>query len=249
LYNKVLKNDEINIVDPVVLEVEKINGTLHENESNDEENGLIEETIDKELILNEARNNANTILEEAKLEANEILAEAKKEAERIRLKIEETARKTGYDDGFARAQKEHKKIIEEAANIKKKAEDDYMNTINNIEKDVIEIIYNIIEKILGYEIEEDDYIISLINNSVKKTNTKKDIIVKVSESDFSYVSKNIDRIYAINEGLGEIKIEVDKSISRGGLLLETPVGNIDASVYKQYEKLKEVFNEIIMENI
>ena len=87
MYNKVLKNDEINIVDPVVLEVEKINGTLHENESNDEENGLIEETIDKELILNEARNNANTILEEAKLEANEILAEAKKVQRESGLKL------------------------------------------------------------------------------------------------------------------------------------------------------------------
>jgi len=75
---------------------------------------------------------------------------------------------------------------------------------------------------------------------------KGDITIRVNSEDFDYI-ENIKQGFAAKfRELHSIKLVSDLSIERGGCLLETQYGDIDARIGTQLEKifqsLKDVYN-------
>ena len=71
------------------------------------------------------------------------------------------------------------------------------------------------------------------------------VTVKVSPEDYEAVNENKDLIARQSRFSGEITIAKDLSLESGGCVLETPVGNMDASVEVQLDALEQTFVSIL----
>jgi len=154
----------------------------------------------------------------------------------------------GFDDGRKSAidelQKEYNQKLE-----KKYSE---LNNIINIidaqtveyslsfENLVIQLSTLIAEKILKREISKDSIIENILTEALKRVIGANKVLVKLNPDDFK--NFNIENKNFFSDGsLSKINFESDERIDKGGCLVETEIGNVDARISTQLNELKKQF--------
>jgi len=121
---------------------------------------------------------------------------------------------------------------------------DYEKTFDEI---VIKVSTKIAEKIIHREIENKSTIHETLNEAVRKILGANEIIIKINPEDFKSISldgthKDLERNFS------KIRFEQDSNIDRGGCLIETEVGNVDARIASQLDEIsKQLENNILNE--
>ena len=162
--------------------------------------------------------------------------------------IKEAAYSEGFEKGKESEKESEKKIlisiIDELREAFVELEEFKKSICRNAEKAAVKLSLCIAEKILHAEIEKNDNsIIKIIQESFKKIMNNETIKIKINPSDLSYIQNadfsEIDNILAKSN----VTYEVDSEISRGGCILETDSGEIDARIESQLMVIEEVFLE------
>ena len=142
-----------------------------------------EDIIDSAYM--EYEKQVNNAYERAKLVFNE---NKEKGYEEGLLQGKEEGYKIGYKKGYKEGKNEAKKLISEALDIKNSYIRMRNNALKEAEKDLIELVITIYEKILYKKLEEDEkYIISLIINGLEGLEIKEKLTIIVSKEDYEVV--------------------------------------------------------------
>ncbi|MCD6186027.1 MAG: hypothetical protein J7K84_09635 [Deltaproteobacteria bacterium] len=167
------------------------------------------------------------------------------------INIKEAAYSEGFEKGKESEKESEKKIlisiVDELREAFVELEEFKKSVCLNAEKAAVKLSLCIAEKILHAEIEKnDDSIIKIIKESFKKIMDNETTKIKINPYDLSYIqnaeSLEIDNILAKSS----VNFEADAEISRGGCVLETDSGEIDARIESQLMVIKEVFLEEIL---
>ncbi len=205
----------------------------------------------------EAENLANRIIKNAKTEAENIISSAMKDAEKVledthlhAKKIHDKARedgyKAGFDKGYAEGKETSDELIMEANKIKREYLKEKEITLSNLEKDVINMIMILCEKIINMKLRDDDEtIISVILRGIDSLNVKENLIIKVSKDDYDIVEMSKQRILAMANLIEDIEVRIDSTLSRGGCIIEGSKGNVDVSVDLQIQEMKKLLTTLI----
>lgn len=233
----------------------------------------IEENQIKEILLYEARKEAEIILkiaeEQSKLIAEEqsrlIIGEAEAKEEKILTsayekskEILEEAKKSGYDEGYENGHLEgyekgygegkyiSDNLINESLEIKNGYINKRDNLLKGLEEDIIELVIDIYEKILGEKTEEDmDMITSLVLNGIKNLDPTDKLTIIASKEDFNMLENSKNEILAKASLIKELEIKYDINLGKGDCILETAKGNIDLSIKDQLKEVKELLTTIL----
>jgi len=84
--------------------------------------------------------------------------------------------------------------------------------------------------------------LNLIKSNLDKVKDREEIIVRVNQDDYEYVKENEDSIRKMLEGVKKFRIESDGVVEKGGCMIDTNLGNLDARVDFQLEILKLAFS-------
>lgn len=164
-----------------------------------------------------------------------ILTRAQEEAVNIRNE----AYKEGYQKGIETAEAQLNNLnnaVKEYCNYKKAV-------VDAISVSVYDIALEIAQKILKKQIDTDSSaminMIKDILSDINKHETR--ITLKVRAEDVDDIKSHFNELFP--EGLFDAKISVlpDKSITEGGVILETSNGIVDARIETQIEILKNAF--------
>ena len=183
-------------------------------------------------------------------EYSELLEKEKIEnAHRIEL---ETEYHKGYEEGKREIEKylnekhtqEMLNQAEEFYKILKTFEDKIKSYDNNFHKVVIGVSQKISEKILKRELENKSTITEILDKHLSKVIGANDIIIKLNPSELEIIEKTsrekMDKI-----GISRIRFEPNEAIQRGGCLIETEIGNLDARIDNQINEItKELETEL-----
>ena len=183
---------------------------------------------------------------------------ARKKAEEL---LEETQRKTAflekeaYEKGFEQGEKDgvnlgYKKIarsveqierlLEEIGNLKEEI-------LKQFEKEILALVFSIAEKIIHRKIQEDDTIIhEAVLEAIHSVTEKSQIVIKVNPEDFESVEKMKPEFFSTFKDLKSVVVTPDLSVNRGGCLLETPYGDIDAGVEARLDKIHQSVNRAFL---
>ena len=179
-------------------------------------------------------------------EGNDQLKKTKENIERLEQEAYEQGFAQGEKDGFELGEKKAIKII---ANIEK-----LFNEINGLkedlikenEKEILDLIFSVVEKIVHHEVRQNDVAIKeAILNALDMAVEKSKIIFNVNPDDYEFVEKLRPDLFRQNSEIKSIVVTSDPAISRGGCFLETPRGNIDATIESKLEKIYQSFQETI----
>lgn len=220
-----------------------------------EKEGLKRQT--NEEMIASAHEEAKQIIERAMEEAQVHINAARNEAERIisdgmdqAKDLMDKAKQEGYYEGQQQGFEEGRQIaqglIEEAVEIKQNVIETYKEVVTSAEPEVIEIILDICSKILNRAMEADEYILGLVQSALSKCTYTTNVILRVSEEDYEYVVHEKNKILTLCQNIDDIEIKIDRSLVRGGCMIESPAGMIDSSIQIQMDFIRNRFEEILM---
>lgn len=228
------------------------NGEYHaggEGDESHEASTLIESAEKAALdILDEAQAAADKLIDEARKAAREIEEDSLQKAENLFENTRKRAYEEAYKEAYEKGSKEADALIEEALEIKrqlKRRNDEFMI---DKEAELIKLVLAVCKKVLSKEIEDLDYIENLIAQAMEQLNYATDIVLRVSESDYTTVSLARPKILAMAERIENLEIKADYALSPGSLVIDTASGSIDASVKTQLERVEDMFMNILSLN-
>jgi flagellar assembly protein FliH len=183
-----------------------------------------------------------------KREAEDILQEAHKRAAQIEQEAYEKGFSQGEKDGLELGEKKALKVIEGLENLLVEMGNLKQEIIREYEKEILGLIFAISEKIIHHQLEaHQEALKKTVFNAIYFAAEKNNMVLRVNPEDFEYVEKFRPEIFTRFNELRSIVMTSDASITRGGCLLETQYGDIDARIETQLEKiyqcLEGVFNQ------
>ena len=186
------------------------------------------------------RAKAEQILDRAKLEVERMI----KEAEMKVAEIEHEAYQRGYDAGrevgFKKGQGEVRRLIDRLGTIVGKAIDIREDIIQASEKQMVEMILIIARKVIKDEIiERKEIVLNNIREALKRIKDRDRVDIRVNFSDLEITTAHKDELMKLMESLRKVNIFEDSRIDRGGVIIETDVGAIDARISTQLKEIEE----------
>ena len=173
-------------------------------------------------------------------QSKDILQEARERVAFIEQEAYEKGFAQGEKDGLELGEKKGSKVIENIESILNELSRLKKEIPKQYEKEILDLAFAISKKIIHREIATDESAIKdTILNALSFAVEKSKVILRVNSEDFDYVEKLRTQFFAEVKDLKSISITSDPSITRGGCFLETPYGDIDASVETQLEEVHQ----------
>jgi flagellar biosynthesis/type III secretory pathway protein FliH len=158
--------------------------------------------------------------------------------------------KSAYENGFIQGEKAGKEIAEKKVEAVMRR---YAETIleigklratllTQVEREVVKLAVQIARKIIHREIHADpDIIQTLVRVALGHVAEKSAVTVHLSPTDYNYLLEQRAEL-AQSEGR-DISLLADKSIERGGCLIQTECGDIDARIEEKFREVEHAFFE------
>lgn len=197
-------------------------------------------------IIERAMEEAQTHINAARSEAEKIISDGMDQSKEIMDKSRQEGYYDGQQQGFEEGRQVAQALINDAIVIKQNAIDTYKTLIDDAEAEVVELVLEICSKVLNNALKADDYILGLIQSALGKCTYTTNLVLRVSDDDYEYVAHEKNKILSMCQNIDDIEIKVDRSLSRGACLLESPSGMIDAGIQIQLDYIRNRFEEILM---
>lgn len=172
-------------------------------------------------------------------EARQIIREAEEEAQAIRDEANEAAREThqrGFEEGREEALAQFTQQIGGALMRVQEMAD-------QLEPLYVSLVRECVEKIIDAELKvHPDMIVGVVRNALRDARQQREIIVRVHPADAEALNKHKPRLLEMLARAQSVDIREDQSIRRGGCVVVTELGKIDASLERQLEALQQALN-------
>lgn len=183
--------------------------------------------VEADNILRKANENADQILQYAKIEAQKIKELARKE---YILEKEK-----GYKEGLKNIQKEMATSINETIINSERY-------IHSIEEKITGLVLDTVKKIIG-GIDNSEMVTALVKKSLNVMKNHKQISLRISPMHVDFLNERIDEIVRAYPNINGIEILADDRLDQNQLILESPVGIVDASIDTQLASIKDAFSK------
>lgn len=175
---------------------------------------------------------------ETLLEAKEILEAAKQEAlDRIEEAKEQCAEihKKAHDEGFAEGLSSFNSHILHL--------DDKIKVMRHeMQKAMLPLTVKATKRIVGEAIEiNPELIVEIVIQSIKTVSQSHRIKIYVNRHDLEILEKEKEKLKSIFERIETFSLEEKGDVDRGGCLIETENGILNASLENQYRALERAF--------
>ena len=169
-------------------------------------------------------------------EAAEIRRRAEEEAQRIVDEAQEQAYETrqhGFEEGKQEALAQYTREISQALLRVRKLEE-------ALEPLYVGLIRDCVEKVLNQELHQNPAaIVGVVRSALVDARQQREIIVRVNPIDVDALEKNKNRLLEILARANSVEVRPDASVTRGGCVVVTELGSIDASLERQLEALAQ----------
>jgi flagellar assembly protein FliH len=166
--------------------------------------------------------------------SKEIQEKAYREAYNLGL---EEGRQKAYDEEKQRLASEMQIIRDLIEEIRTAKTEIYKSN----EKQIVNLCYYMAKRLLMKEIETNEaYIETLIRKTLEMAQSDEEVTIRVSKEDKNWVEMHAETVFSDLNLDSSTRIEEDSQVQRGGVIVETNHGMIDATVEQRLEKLETI---------
>ena len=204
---------------------------------------LAEARLNAERLIQEARAQAATIVQEAESQAAKTILEVETRRQQILDELKQQGYSEGYQEGRAQADEEGAKIVNEATDSLDKMAGALRQAVSQNEENLLKLAIGIAEKILHDEIAmRPDTVLSTLDEALMKVSDLEEVIVKVNPEDLPTVQAQEEAFRDRLKSVRKVEFTSSPKIQRGGVLIETGSGTVDAQIKTQLSVLQEAFD-------
>ena len=181
-----------------------------------------------DLKLQQAQEQADAIIQDAQQQANSILSQAQEEGHR-------QGYEAGYQEGVAAAESLKAEIEQQRGDL----EAEYQQIVDGIEPEMVDVLTQIYEHVLGIELRDDKGIIlHLLKSTLSRIEPGNNLIVHVSSDDYDDVLDEKDSLDAcITSPSTTMEIIEDPLLKENECMIESDSGIFDCSLGVELSEL------------
>ena len=167
----------------------------------------------------------------------DVLAEARAEAEALR----EAARAEGFAAGRAEAMAALEPALAALAAAVEQVRAEQAAAAEALERRAVELGLALASKIVaGTLAVEPERVVDAVQGALRGIVERERITVLVNPDDMEIVTEAIEGVKASLGGIEHCVVEAERRVARGGCIVRTPVGDVDARVETKLERAAEV---------
>ena len=273
--SKVIKNEQAILTPPILIDSVELNQIENKMENllihnNGNHNNPLEmekrqlERIkqESEKILKETEQMVMELLQKARDEARDIVTNAREEAEVIKMQaaddavaIRQTAHKEAYEEGLRQAQKEiegdRQAALQQSQALLEEARQSKLKVFRSYEADMVRLVMAMVKKVIAGELKTNpDIIINILQEAIDFLDRPENITVYVNPQEVENILEVMDKGYLTDIGSNNINIDIkaDERISRGGCLLESDAGSVDAQLETRIASVNNAIQEVVADD-
>lgn len=203
------------------------------------------QTDQAQIIKSDAEQAASKIIEDAKLEAERIIQEANVEKENIKATAHQDGYKEGHEQGYLEGQNEVNRLVERVHKIVESVMVRREEILCETEQQIVELVLLMTRKVVKIISEnQKTVVLSNVLAALKKIRTRGNITLRVNTEDLKLTTAHVDEFIKRIENVNGISVIEDSSVDRGGCIVETDFGAIDARISSQLAELESKIMEI-----
>jgi flagellar assembly protein FliH len=181
---------------------------------------------------------AAAIVEAARHEAEQIIVEANTRAEQIQREAQEKTVVQSRAMAAEQVEAAIAPLLEKFAQSIEEIEGLRTAISRRAERDMIRLSLEIARKIIHREVSVDHEIaLTLAKVALSRLHSRAIARVRLHPDDALYVNSHLDRL----ESSGTVEVVADRSVGRGGCLVETEMGDLDARIEQQFAEIEREF--------
>ena len=202
-------------------------------------------TDEASVIKSDAQAQADEIIANAKSEAEKIIQDAHLEEQKIKDDAKQDGFKQGHDYCYSAGESEIERLVERLRKMVEALMLRREEILKETEQQIVELVILMTRKVVKIISEtQKTAIMSNILAALKKVKSRGNVILHVNLEDLKLASANADEFIKRVENIQGITVVEDSTVEKGGCVVETDFGAIDARISSQLSELEEKIMEI-----
>ena len=204
-------------------------------------------TYDSENARNFDQGNVKTAKEGVKELLKDALDKAKRQSAEIRTHAQKEGHDEGYNEGFKKgeeaAKKEFSPFLETIQGLIADLTVFRKNMYDKGEREMIEMVVGLAKKVIHFEFStRDDAVQEMIRLAVQSVLDRESMVIKINPADKGYAESFRPELHHLFSEIKNITFEAHSGVERGGCVVETNFGVVDARMDKLGEQMDRILN-------
>ncbi len=197
-------------------------------------------------IRQEAEDQAQVILAESRQKAADLESDIKQRMTQTEREAYERGHADGHAKGYDEGHAEVERLVESLHSIITKAIEKRNEIIEEAETQIINLVLLIVKKVIKVISEnQKNVVINNVVQALRKLKSRGDVVIRVNLADLELTSEHVKDFMKMVENVKSITVLEDSSVDRGGCIIETDFGQIDARISSQLHEIEERILELM----
>ncbi len=198
-----------------------------------------------QIIKTQASDEADRILKEARSEAEKLVLEARATKEEITNSAYKEGRDSGHEEGYKEGRAEAQRLIDRLHLMIEKIMDKRVQILSETEQQIVNLVLLMTRKIVKVISENQrNVVMTNIVQALRKVKGRGDVLIRVNMAELALTSEHSKEFLSAAENVKNITIVEDSSVEKGGCIIETDFGSIDARISSQLAELEQKILDI-----
>lgn len=205
-----------------------------------------QKTDEIQVLKKKAEDEAETLVADAKTNAEELTKKVESDLADIRKKAEEEGYESGRETGYAEGQVEVERLIQQLHAIIDKTIEKRNDIIDESETQVINLVVMIAKKVVKVISEnQKNVVVNNVIQALRKLKSRGEVLIKVNLADVELTSEHIKDFMRMVENIRSVTVVEDSTVDKGGCIIETDFGEIDARISSQLHEIEEKILDLV----
>jgi len=193
-------------------------------------------------LIDSAEQHAKALLQNAFERASQLLAEAGERGDALVETVKAEAKAAGHAEGSAAADREMSDMMATMRNLVDMARVERHKLMESAEPELVRLAVGIAERVLHQQIALDrGVVVEMAKVAIARLVEKESVTVRVNPGDLERMREHRDELLASGE-IKNFRVVEDQRVDRGGVVVETDGGTIDARISTQVNEAKRVLH-------
>lgn len=195
------------------------------------------------IIKAEAENQAQEIIKKAEAQAEQLLEEAQVRRQSIENESRQKGFEEGHEEGYQKGVAEVERLTERMHKMLEAVMQRREEILRDTETQIVELVILMCRKVIKILSEnQKNVVMANVLAALKKVKTRGKVTLRVNLEEVKLTSEHADEFIKHIENVEGITVLEDSAVEKGGCIVETDFGAIDARISSQ---LTELENKII----
>jgi len=160
--------------------------------------------------------------------------------------VEAEAREHGLAEGMRAAEEAYQAKMARLGALGASLQEERASFFDRVEPELVRLAVTIGEKIIAQELElRPEMVVDLVRNAMRRVRDREALRVSVNPHDLEQVRAAREDLISAVDGIKKLEVIEDRRVDRGGCIIESQNGTLDARISTQMEEINRALEGVM----